>query len=212
VELCGGTHVPATGHIGLFKIVSESSVAAGVRRIEAITANEAVNYYKKQEQTLQQINELLKFPKDTLKGMHALLDENAKLKQEVTANLMHKAADLKTELSLKGFDIGNIHVIAEIVDLPNADAIKQMSFEMRNTIPNLFLLLGTVIDGKPHLSLLINDEVVTTKNLNATAIIRVLAKEKKGGGGGQPFYATAGGKNVGGLQVAINKAKSLIGN
>jgi alanyl-tRNA synthetase len=212
VELCGGTHVPATGHIGLFKIISESSVAAGVRRVEAITADAAVQYYKQQEQTLNQISDLLKNPKDTLKGLQQLLDENSKLKQEVAEATAHKVADLKNSLSAKAINVGDIKLIAETIDLSNADAIKQLSFEMRNTIPNLFLLLGAVVDGKPHLSLVINDALVASKNLNATAIIRVLAKEIQGGGGGQPFYATAGGKNIAGLQSAIAKAKTLIGN
>ncbi len=211
VELCGGTHVKATGEIGLFKITSESSVAAGVRRIEAITSSGAEAFYNEKLQLLAEVNSLLKNPKETLKGLQNVLDENARLKQELESLLNQKAKLIKAELMQKIIKLGDINLIAQVVELPNAEVIKNLSFEMKNSMDNLFLLLGAEVDGKPLISLTISDNLVKDKNLNATAIIRILAKEIQGGGGGQPFYATAGGKNLSGLQSAIEKGKGLIG-
>lgn len=211
VELCGGTHVKATGEIGLFKIISESSVAAGVRRVEAITSSAAEAFFNSKLQLLEEVNTMLKNPKDTLKGLQNLLDENIRLKQELESLLNQKAKLIKSELTQKIVKVGDINMITQVVELPNAEVIKNLSFEMKNSMENLFLLLGAEVDGKPLISLTISDNLVKDKNLNATAIIRILAKEIQGGGGGQPFYATAGGKNLAGLQNAIEKGKGLIG-
>jgi alanyl-tRNA synthetase len=211
VELCGGTHVKATGEIGLFKIISESSVAAGVRRVEAITSSAAEAFFNGKLQLLEEVNTMLKNPKDTIKGLQNVLDENTRLKQELESLLNQKAKLIKAELMQKIVKLGDINMITEVVELPNAEVIKNLSFEMKNSMDNLFLLLGAEVDGKPLISLTISDNLVKDKNLNATAIIRILAKEIQGGGGGQPFYATAGGKNLAGLKSAIEKGKGLIG-
>ncbi len=212
VELCGGTHVKATGEIGLFKIISESSVAAGVRRVEAITSKAAEKYFNDKLLVLDEVNALLKNPKDTVKGLQNLLDENTRLKQEIESLLNQKAKEVKSKLQNKIVKVGDINMICELIELPSADVIKNLSFDMKNSMDNLFLLLGAEVDGKPLISLTISDNLVKEKNLNATAIIRVLAKEIQGGGGGQPFYATAGGKNLAGLKSAVEKGKGLIGN
>lgn len=210
VELCGGTHVKATGEIGLFKIVSESSVAAGVRRIEAITAEGAETYLENQVNTLQQVKGLLNNPKDPVKSVQDLLEENDKLKKQLEVVMQQKAKQIKSELLLKIMPIGGINVIAEKIDLPSADAIKNISFEIKNQLENAFVFLAAEIDGKAHLSLILSENLVKEKNLNAIPVIRILAKEIQGGGGGQDFYATAGGKNPGGLDAAVQKAKLVV--
>lgn len=208
VELCGGTHVKATGEIGYFKIVGESSVAAGVRRMEAITADVAEAWLNEQLSSLDQIKELVKNPKDVVKGVEALLEENEFLRKQLDILQLEKSRQVKAELLKKIVENGGVNMIVEQVDL-NADAIKNISFELKQQVDHLFCVLGSNVDGKPHLSVIISDSVVTDKSLNATQIIRTLAKEIQGGGGGQPFYATAGGKNPEGLTKALEGAKNI---
>jgi len=209
-ELCGGTHVASTGQIGLFKIVSEGAVAAGVRRIEAITADKADEYFKQQEEKLNQLNELLKNPKDLTERVKQLLEENSALQEKMNQFVSQKAQGIKNELILKAKEINGINLIVDKLDLPTAEAIKNISFELKNQVNNLFFLAGAEIDGKAHLSLIISDTLIKDKNLNAMNIIRELSKEIQGGGGGQPFYATAGGKNPDGIEKALEKGRSLV--
>ena len=209
-ELCGGTHVKATGKIGFFKIIAESAVAAGVRRIEAITGIGAENYINEQSKLVQQLRELLKNPKDLSKTVEGLLDENNKLKKEIEKSILEKSAGLKNELAQKAEAINGVNFIAERVKLPNADAIKSLAYQVKDIVPNLFLVLAADLDGKPSLTVMIAENLVKEKSLNAGTIIRELAKEIKGGGGGQPFFATAGGSDVSGLGKALEKAKMFI--
>lgn len=208
VELCGGTHVKATGEIGYFKIVGESSVAAGVRRIEAITADGAETWLNEQISALDKVKELVKNPKDIVKGVETILQENDTLRKQLESLMHEKAKQVKAELLKKIVENGGVSMLVEQVDL-NADAIKNISFELKQQINNLFCVLGSNVDGKPHLSVIISDTLVADKSLNATQIIRDLAKEIQGGGGGQPFYATAGGKNAEGLTKALERAKNI---
>jgi alanyl-tRNA synthetase len=208
VELCGGTHVKSTGEIGYFKITAESAVAAGVRRIEAITAKNAENFLTSELVILESSRELLK-QKDVLKGIQMLMDANADLQRQLDAMLVEKSRQVKAELLSKVTKSGDINMIVEQVDLP-AEQIKNISFELKNQIDNLYCFIGTSVDGKPHLSLILSENLVADKGLNAMTIIRNLAKEIKGGGGGQTFYATAGGKDVSGLASALEKAKGVI--
>ena len=210
-ELCGGTHVKATGKIGFFKIIAESAVAAGVRRIEAITGIGAETYINLQSKLVQQVKELLKNPKDISKSIEGLLEENAKLKKEIEKSILEKSAGLKNELAQKAVEINGISFIAEKVQLPNADAIKSLAYQVKDIVPNLFLVLAADLDGKPSVTVMIAENLVKEKNLNAGAIVRELAKEIKGGGGGQPFFATAGGSDVSGLGKALEKAKTFLG-
>ncbi len=210
VELCGGTHVKATGEIGYFKIVGESSVAAGVRRIEAITADGAEAWLNEQISALDKVKELVKNPKDIVKGVETILQENDTLRKQLESLMHEKAKQVKAELLKKIVENGGVSMLVEQVDL-NADAIKNISFELKQQINNLFCVLGSNVDGKPHLSVIISDTLVADKSLNATQIIRDLAKEIQGGGGGQPFYATAGGKNPDGLSKALERAKGILG-
>ncbi|MDF2433814.1 MAG: alanyl-tRNA synthetase [Mucilaginibacter sp.] len=209
-ELCGGTHVKATGQIGFFKIIAESAVAAGVRRIEAITGIAAENYINEQSKLVQQLKELLKNPKDISKSVESLLEENTKLKKEIEKSILEKSSGLKNELAQKAEVINGISFIAQKVQLPNADAIKNLAYQLKDIVDNLFLVLAADIEGKPSLTVMIAENLVKEKSLNAGAIVRELAKEIKGGGGGQPFFATAGGSDVSGLDKALEKARKFI--
>ncbi len=210
IELCGGTHVPATGQIGLFKITSEGAVAAGVRRIEAITSVKAEAFVNEQIALVQEVKSLLKNPKDLVKGLQSLLDQNSELQKQVDQMLREKAKTIKTDLLTKQQTINGINFIAERIELDSADAIKDLSFELRNQVNDLFMVLGASIKGKPSLSIIISDNLVKDKNLNAGTIVREIAKEIQGSGGGQPFYAVAGGNDVQGIAKALEKAKKGI--
>jgi len=209
-ELCGGTHVKATGFIGFFKITSESAVAAGVRRIEAITGIAAENFINEQSKLVNQLKDLLKNPKDIAKSVESLLDENAKLKKEIEKSILEKSSGLKNELAKKAENVNGINFIAQKVELPNADAIKNLAYQLKDIVSDLFLVLAADIDGKPNLTVMLSENLVKDKGLNAGNIVRELAKEIQGGGGGQPFFATAGGKDAGGLDRALEKAKSFV--
>ncbi len=209
-ELCGGTHVSATGKIGFFKIESESAVAAGVRRIEAITGRRAAAVIREHFELVKNLNNLLNNPKDFVSSLAKLIDDNAALRKEIEKNIIEKAVSLRSDLEKQMQQINGVNFIAAKVDLPNADAVKSLAYTIKGAVQNLFLVLGTVIDGKPQLTIAIDDELVKAKNYNAGQIIRELAKEIQGGGGGQAFYATAGGKNADGLDQALQKAKNFL--
>ncbi|MCX2492056.1 alanine--tRNA ligase [Pedobacter sp. PF22-3] len=208
-ELCGGTHVKATGQIGSFKIVSESAVAAGVRRIEAITADKAEQFFLDQRKELGHLKALLNGSKDLSASVQALLDENAKLKKEIEKSTLERVNTLKHEIVHHVRGINGVNLIAKHIDLQSAEAIKNLAFSLKDMVDNLFLIFTTEIDGKPGITVMLSDHLVT-KGLNASNIVRELGKEIQGGGGGQPFYATAGGKNPAGLKVVLEKAESFI--
>ena len=209
-ELCGGTHVRATGQIGFFKIVAESAVAAGVRRIEAITGRAAEQYIYEQAAVITKFKELLNNPKDYVAALTKLQEENSALKKEAERAAADKALRLSTELVAKSEQIDGVNFIAQLVDLSNADAVKTLAFALKNQVDDLFLVLGCVANGKPMLTVVVAENLVEGRGLNAGTIIRELAREIQGGGGGQPFYATAGGKNADGLATALEKARSFI--
>ncbi|MEP0713741.1 MAG: alanine--tRNA ligase, partial [Algoriphagus sp.] len=209
VELCGGTHVPQTSKIGLFKIISEASSASGVRRIEAITAQAAENYYREQEVLVKEIQEILKNPKDLKKSIEGLLQERNELKKELEAVHLEKASGVKVEL-LKQFVAGDgINTLIAQVELHNADSLKKLAYELKNEKENAFVILAAKIEDKPQIAVIIEDELIKSKNLNAGQIVRELAKEIQGGGGGQPFFATAGGKNLAGLENVVARAREM---
>ncbi len=210
VELCGGTHVPATGQIGFFKITSESSISAGVRRVEGITSAPAEEFLNAQLGILNEVKEMLKNPKDLKKSVESLLAEKNALLKEIEQLRNKELQGLKSVLLEKVSEKDGINVIIEQVNVPNADGLKQLSFELKEKLENLFMVLAADIAGKPQISVVISEELVKIKNLHAGTIIRELAKEIDGGGGGQPFFATAGGKDLLGLGNVIEKAKTLI--
>jgi alanyl-tRNA synthetase len=210
IELCGGTHVNETGKIKQFKIASESSSAAGIRRIEAWTGMSVLNYYKEQEALLKDIKDVLKQAPKPLETIEKMQAENADLKKKLGQFSLMQEAIVKAELKADVVVKDGINVIAAVVDLTSADAIKNVAFQLKNELTNLFLVLGADIEGKPLLTVMISDDLSKAKELHAGNIIRDLAKEIQGGGGGQAFFATAGGKNLAGLANAIAKAKNII--
>jgi len=208
-ELCRGTHVAATGEIGLFKIVKEDAVAAGIRRIEAVTAATAETYVNEQIAELHEVRQLLKGQEAT-RGVAALQEENKNLKREVDKLLAAQAANLKGDL-LQQFEARDgVNFLAARIPLGDPGAVKNLAFQLEQEVAHAFILLATENEGKPLLTLIINKEVSTAKNLHAGQLIRELAKEIKGGGGGQPNFATAGGTDVQGLDRAVAKAKELV--
>ncbi|MBP6556797.1 MAG: alanine--tRNA ligase, partial [Flavobacterium sp.] len=208
-ELCGGIHVKNTVDIWHFKIVSEGAVAAGIRRIEAITGEAVKDFFTQQENALATIKETLKNPQDTIKAVVSLQDENAKLKKQIEQLLKEKAKNLKGELASQLQEINGVKFLATQVDL-NPEGAKDLAYELGNLGTNLFLVLATADEEKPMLTCYISKELVADKNLNAGTVVRELGKYIQGGGGGQPFFATAGGKNVGGIKEALEKAIEFV--
>ncbi len=209
MELCGGIHVQNTAEIWHFKIISEGAVAAGIRRIEAITGDAVKDFYAQQEQTLAEITSVLKNPQDTLKAVLSLQEDHGKLKKQVELLLKEKAKNLKGSLSSELQVVNGVQFLATQVDL-NAEGAKDLAYELGTLGTNLFLVLATAEDDKPMLTCYISKELVAEKNLNAGTVVRELGKFIQGGGGGQPFFATAGGKNVAGIAEALHHAKDFM--
>ncbi len=211
VELCGGTHVSATGAIGFFKIVSESSVAAGVRRIEAVTADGAQEYVNLQLAQLNEVKLLLRNPKDLIASLGMLLEERQALEKKVEAFNQERANHVREELATKAKTLKGLTVIIERVVLPDADAVKNVAYGLRNQFENLLLILAAEVAGKPVVAVMIGEVLAKTQAYHAGNMVKELAREIDGGGGGQPFFATAGGKNMGGLDNVLSKARIMIG-
>ncbi|WP_010518522.1 alanine--tRNA ligase [Croceivirga radicis] len=209
IELCGGTHVQNTSEIWHFKITSEGAVAAGIRRIEAITSDAVKAFYQENDATLSDIKGLLNKAKDPVKAVADLQDENAQLRKQVEQLLKEKAKGLKSELLNEVTNVNGVDFLVKQVDL-DAAGIKDLLFEMGANKDNLFVLLAADKDGKALLSCYISKELAKTKELNAGQIVRELGKYIQGGGGGQPFFATAGGKNPAGIPEALDKVKEYL--
>ena len=209
MELCGGIHVKNTAEIWYFKIVSEGAVAAGIRRIEAITSDAVKAHFALQETTLNEVKIALKNPQDVMKAVHSLQDENTKLKSQIEALMKDKVKNLKAELASELQEINGVQFLSKQVDL-SAEGAKDLAYELGNLGKNLFLVLATAEDEKPMLSCYISKELVAEKGLNASQVVRELGKFIQGGGGGQPFFATAGGKNAAGIQEALAKAVDYV--
>jgi len=209
MELCGGTHAQNTADIWYFKIISEGALAAGIRRIEAITGDAVKVYFSEQTETLNEIRAELKNTKTPVKAIHSLQEENAALKKQLEALLREKAKNLKNELKNELTNIGGIEFLAKKVDL-DATGVKDLAFQLGEIGNNLFLLLASEQDGKALLSCYISKELVAERDLDAGKVVRELGKFIQGGGGGQPFFATAGGKNPAGINEALEKAVAYI--
>ncbi len=210
VELCGGTHVPATGQIGLFLITSESAISAGVRRMEAITADRAEEFVKKHLDELAEVKVLFSNTPNLKKSVEDVLAHNSRLQKQIEEFERKSASGIKQELKNKIQLIHGVSVIAEVIQLDSSQAVKDLAFQLKAEVDNLFLVLGSAIGGKPTITVMIADDLVSGKGLNAGTIVREAAKEMQGGGGGQAFYATAGGKDLAGLSAAVEKAKSFV--
>ena len=210
VELCGGTHVPATGQIGSFIITSESAISAGVRRIEAITADRAEEFVKKHMDELAEVKVMFNNTQNLKKSVEDVLAQNSRLQKQIEEFERKAASGIKQELKNKIQVINGVNVIAEVIQLDSAQAVKDLAFQLKGEVENLFLALGSAIGGKPSITVMIAENLVAEKGLNAGAVVREAAKEMQGGGGGQAFYATAGGKDLSGLAAAVAKAKSFV--
>lgn len=209
VELCGGTHASSTGKIGLFKFISEGSVAAGVRRVEAITGGKALSVIGEQLSISNQLKEILRNT-DLIKAVENLLAEKTALQKKVEILENEKLQELKNELAKTAVTINGVNVITAKVSVPSADALKQLCFDLKNKVERFYGVIGAEFGGKPQIAVIIDEEVMKEKNLHAGNIVKELAKEMKGGGGGQPYFATAGGSDASGLERAIDKGKSFV--
>ncbi|QBQ40275.1 alanine--tRNA ligase [Sphingobacterium psychroaquaticum] len=209
-ELCGGTHVRSTGQIGFFKIISESAVAAGVRRIEAITGTQAYAVIREQFELVDKMRELMNNPKDFVASVGKLIEDNSELRKEIENAIKERSLALKSDLETKFEVINGVNFLAMQVDLPNADAVKTLAYALKGAMDNVFIVLGADFDGKPSLTVTISDDLAKEKGWNAGTIVKDLAKDIQGGGGGQPFFATAGGKLSAGLSKAIARAKDFL--
>ena len=206
IELCGGTHVQNTSEIWHFKIISEGAVAAGIRRIEAITGDAVKTYFEKQSELLDEVNKLLKQSQDPLKAIESLQSENTELKKEISILSKLKVKLLQDELKSKIEDVDGVSFIATEVDL-DAQGMKDLSFELGVSLERAIVVLGSKKSGKALLSCYISKVLVSDQQKDAGAIVRNLGKHIQGGGGGQPFFATAGGKNPEGITAAISAAR-----
>jgi alanyl-tRNA synthetase len=209
IELCGGTHVGSTGELGLFKITSEGAVAAGVRRVEAVCGELALQLVNEKFNELAEVREALKQPKDTVKSILQLQEENAALKKEIEKYQHEKVELVKQQLRVKIANRNGVHLLIEKVDGVNADGLKKIQYDLKNEVEDLFFVAATVINDKPLLSIIISENLVKSKHLHAGNMVKELAKAIKGGGGGQPFYATAGGNDASGIDTVLRQAEEL---
>ncbi|MEH6659651.1 alanine--tRNA ligase [Leeuwenhoekiella marinoflava] len=209
MELCGGTHAANTGDIWYFKIKSEGAVASGIRRIEAITGDAVMQYFEDQDETLEAVRGLLNNTKEPAKVIEGLQEENNELKKQLDSLLAEKAKNLKGELKNELESVGAVQFLAREVDL-DANGIKDLAFQLGGEVDNLFLLLASRQGGKALLSCYVDKDLAKAKDLNAGTIVRELGKFIQGGGGGQPFFATAGGRNPEGIAQALAEVKKYL--
>lgn len=209
IELCGGTHVSATGKIGLFKIVSEGSISSGVRRIEALTGAVALEYINDQIKLMKEVQGLLKSPRDIVRSVEGLVNEKNNLKKELEGLHDRQALTVKEGLLQQVEQVKGANLVISKVDVPSAEILKKIAFELKNEVKPIIAILTSVINGKPQIAVVIDEGLVKSMDLNAGQIVRQLAKLIGGGGGGQAFFATAGGKNVEGLQQVVDEAKKM---
>ena len=211
IELCGGTHVSNTAAIGLFKITGESSVAAGVRRIEAVTNAGALAKINERLSLLEAVEAKLNNPKDLIAALNKIWQENSELKQKIEAMELQQIAAIKQSFHGAFESKDGMNILLQKVELPSADAAKQLCFQLKNERENAIIGLVYLADAKPGIALYIDEALVMSSNLNASNAVRDAAKHIQGGGGGQPFFATAGGKDIGGMDAALAALKALFG-
>ena len=209
-ELCGGTHVKATGQLGFFKIISESSISAGIRRIEAVTAVKAEEFINHQQNLLREISGMLKSPANLQKSVENVIAENAMMGQKVDAIIRSMMNIEKRNLIDSAVKVGNICVIVAQVKPFLMDYMKDLSFQLRNELDEVVAVLGCDGNDKPQLSVIASDSVVSDHHFNAIDVIRAVSHHIQGGGGGQPFFASAGGKKADGVQTALDAAMAMV--
>jgi alanyl-tRNA synthetase len=210
IELCGGIHVESTGRMGIVKIVSEGAIAAGVRRIEAVTAAKAEEYINEKLNTLDEVASLLKSTGNISESVERLLSENNSLKKSVEKFQAQSVTIMLKELIDKAIIINGIKYISGQIETDSAEVLKNIAYQVRSSSENTVLVIGSESGGKASILVMISDNLVKEKNLNAVAVIKEIAGDINGGGGGQPFLATAGGKNPAGIRSALKKAGEYI--
>ncbi len=211
VELCGGTHVPYTGCIGQFKILSESAVAAGVRRIEALTGQAAQDYIRQELEELDEIRAILKAPKNTVKALNALQEENKKLLKEIEHLQNEQANSLKKELVHRIRQQSGINLLKTQIPLSDAKVVRNLMHQIEKEHENMVVVFGYLSNDKPQIAVAISDALVKAKNWNAGQIVKELAKDIQGSGGGQAGFAIAGGQLSVGLSSALNRVEQVLG-
>jgi alanyl-tRNA synthetase len=211
IELCGGTHVGFTGELGLFKIKSETAIAAGVRRVEAVAGRTAEDYIDKELAALSAVRQKLNNPKDLGKALVDLSAENTAQRKKIDSLELRQAGQLKENL-VKGLQrYGSFSFIGYLGESPGPDAARKLAGELRQEMPDLLLVLCSVTDGKPFVVIALGDRLVSEKQLDATKIVReIVAPKIKGGGGGQKTLATAGGQDASALDLVITEVKALL--
>ena len=210
IELCGGTHVSATGNIGLIKIISEEAIASGIRRIEAVTASKAEKYINSKLDSLDEIATLIKSTGNVTENVEKLIAENSFLKKTIEKFQAQSAVLLKRSLEEKAVNLGAFRLISAKVEVDSVEMLKTIAYQIRNTGIDTVLVLGCEIDGKANLLVMVSDNLIKTKKINASSIIKEIASEINGGGGGQSFLATAGGSNPAGIPAALSRAAELL--
>jgi alanyl-tRNA synthetase len=211
VELCGGTHVGSTGQLGFFKIKHETAVAAGVRRIEAVSGKAAEELVTESFNLIQEIKDVLKNQKDPKKAVESLQADNAELKRKIESLETKQLMGIKAELLNKVEPINGVNFIGQIIEVSNADGLKKLAVDLKAQLDNLVVVLAAKTDGKANVVVMIDEAISSNKNLEAPKIIKEhIAPLIKGGGGGQKTLATAGGQEPGNLQQVIEKVKSLL--
>ncbi len=211
VELCGGVHVQNTAEIRLFKLVSEGSISTGVRRIEAVTSDGAIAYLEQKLATLDSLMGLLRNTQDPAKTLENLIESNRKLEKDLQKLQAAAVGDLKEGLLQKARLVGGINLINEVVEVPSDKELKTLAFDLRKGLTNAVIVLGALFDGKPMLNVVITEDLEQAGKVHAGNLVREIAKEIQGGGGGQSFFASAGGKDASGLGRAVAKAAELLG-
>ena len=203
IELCGGTHISSTGRIGTFRIISEGAISAGVRRIEAVTAKVCEDYLYSKEDAILQIKNMLNNVPDVMQGIHRLIADNEEMKKELQSFVREKTEQVKLKVIEKKTVINGVDVFKLIFPIGSSDVIKDIAFQIKGQFPEKMLFVGaTIFNDKPNLTVMISDDLVA-EGLHAGNIVREAAKLIEGGGGGQPHFATAGGKKADGLNAAV---------
>jgi alanyl-tRNA synthetase len=211
VELCGGTHVGSTGELGFFKLIHETAVAAGVRRIEAVSGSAAEVYVNDQLSQLNHLKQQLKNPKDIFKSVEALLTENSELKKKLEKLEEKQLIEIRKSLAAAAETIDGIQFVGANVEVSSADALKKLSFDLKQDLKHFLVVLTADLNGKANVAVSLDESLATTKNLDATKIIKEqVAPLIKGGGGGQKLLATAGGQETGRLNEVIERVRGLL--
>jgi alanyl-tRNA synthetase len=212
IELCGGTHVGATGELGYFKIRSESAVAAGVRRIEAVGGSAAEKYIDQELSHLSAVRDQLKNPKELVRSLQDLQTENSGMRKKIESMEMKQAVQLKISLANEVSMIGKYAFIGQVCEGVSPDTLRMLGGEYRHAMPNLLIILAIITEGKPFVVVGLGDRLIAEKNLNASKIIKeIVAPLIKGGGGGQNTLATAGGQDASALESVFSAVRVLLG-